>query len=274
METLKIDNWSEFISTIDELRGDWVFRGQSDNTWPLETTLYRFFDSLQKQTQKPNLKIRPKAEQLMLEEFRRSSSLYMDKEPEVTNILEWFSLMQHHGAPTRMLDATCSPYIALFFALESGTKDAAVFAMRPSYFRNIDDKDLLDEANAFEYLYGDSEGDNQVILYCPNWTNKRIQALQGVFLVPSGITKPMGDIINTYMPPRNEAFKMILASKVRWEFTRRLIDMNITSTTLFPGLDGYCRSFRNLLYCAISQSSTGASKSNKGLQRTPLTLRR
>jgi len=37
--------------------------------------------------------------------------------------------MQHHGAPTRLLDFTYSFYIAAYFALEESEKDCAIWAL-------------------------------------------------------------------------------------------------------------------------------------------------
>ena len=44
--------------------------------------------------------------------------------------------MQHHGAPTRLIDFTWSPYVAAFFALERATGDAAVWAVNPGAHRS------------------------------------------------------------------------------------------------------------------------------------------
>ena len=48
--------------------------------------------------------------------------------------------MQHHGAPTRLLDFTWSPYVAAFFALVHTTKQAAVWAVNPKRLVNVTER--------------------------------------------------------------------------------------------------------------------------------------
>src|SRR4051812_16038652 len=89
----------------------WVYRGQSDATWPLETRIERSM-----RQKKDILKIRlRRAEDLMLREFKRHLHRHVPVPPKNVDRLEWLALMQHHGAPTRLLDFTFSQYVALFF---------------------------------------------------------------------------------------------------------------------------------------------------------------
>ncbi len=49
--------------------------------------------------------------------------------------LEWLSIMQHFGAPTRLLDFTYSIYIALYFAIEHMNQEeySAIWCINPKW---------------------------------------------------------------------------------------------------------------------------------------------
>ena len=50
-------------------------------------------------------------------EFRRAYHDYATHIPSQGSVIEWLALMQHHGAPTRLLDFSYSVYVAAYFPL-------------------------------------------------------------------------------------------------------------------------------------------------------------
>ena len=94
------------------------FRGQSCASWGLIPSVHRAYDQV--------------GEHNLSAHFRLSAQTRHVRTPDWSDLAGWISLMQHFGLPTRLLDWTSSPLTALFFALEAGTDDAAVWGLVPT----------------------------------------------------------------------------------------------------------------------------------------------
>src|SRR3989338_3123805 len=110
-----VETWNKFIKRINVLlpsSDKWVYRGHTED-YPLSTSLERtqkYFDI--KGSDLPGI------EEQLIRNFRRRFQGERDEDLN-KDTLYCISLMQHHGAPTRLLDFTYSPYIGAFFALEN-----------------------------------------------------------------------------------------------------------------------------------------------------------
>ena len=108
--------WEDFLAWVDELQGCWCFRGQSESGWLLHTSLDRAvkrahssgYDHLDREIEGRDLLFR----------FQQQARHYVRNPPPTDDLGSWFTLMQHHGVPTRLLDFSESPYVALYFAVE------------------------------------------------------------------------------------------------------------------------------------------------------------
>jgi hypothetical protein len=159
--------------------------------------------------------------------------------------------MQHHGAPTRLLDFTWSPYVAAFFALERATADAAIWAIAsgpkvPNY-RGFHISALLNEVLGLDDPTAqESEGPKlatakqpAAVMGEPVLMNQRMTTQIGTFIVPiTRIDIPLESAV-----PPSSVFKLKLKTlSLRKQTMTRLHNMNINNATLFPGVDGLARS--------------------------------
>ena len=137
--------------------------------------------------------------------FKRKAHLYLDHVPRDDDDLQWLALMQHHGAPTRLLDFTWSPYIAAFFALEMATRDAAVYAVdtgilaaSPHATVNLRQRGVFQR----EVL---ARSTTSVFQSEPGVMNRRLTAQLGTFLVPGVIDDPAEDVLDRAYPERSSS---------------------------------------------------------------------
>jgi hypothetical protein len=159
--------------------------------------------------------------------------------------------MQHHGAPTRLLDFTKSPYVAAFFALENATGSAAVFALNtpilwhaaPDGFPTLTHDEIDPRTHGNFEAYFASNDHELVWTGEPKEMDRRLLAQSGTFVVPGVIDKPVEEILKRYASTSPIIRKLVFpAPKVREECMRSLYRMNITNATLFPDLDGLAKS--------------------------------
>ncbi len=141
-------------------------------------------------------------EEAFLWEFHARAHGQILDAPDKDAKLEWLSLLQHYGGPTRLLDVTRSPYVAAYFAADkAGAGDCAVWAF---------DGAVIDEASVPKEAYQpreqllleakqrlaesclspvDGERDLGVVHVVPKRFNDRLEAQQGSFLLPFVLTR-------------------------------------------------------------------------------------
>lgn len=245
----RLASWDAFLKIItNSPYSNWAFRGQRKEYWPLNSALSRYFRSFRIDT-----RAWPDQERRILRVFKRKAHQFLTQPPAPDDDFQWLALMQHHGAPTRLLDFTWSPYVAAFFALERATGDAAVWALNPADISAGDirqpSKSKAGRPNVDPRLKGNFaryflQGNREFIwLGEPDVMNRRLIAQSGTFALPGVLDRPMEEIARKYRDPNNRLAKFILpAGKVRETGLRELYRMNITYATLFPDLDGLARS--------------------------------
>lgn len=141
MQELALTSWGEFEDALIEfelcrarLSGEaimdvsrYLFRGQSNSAWKLETTLERFTDKEMSLAEYYEIAYSEKAR---IETFTGNTWNVMPPDkfgswiaiPDVflhfptLQGLEYLAYLRHHGYPSPLLDWTASPYIAAFFA--------------------------------------------------------------------------------------------------------------------------------------------------------------
>jgi hypothetical protein len=248
METIVVRRWNElnevlyagsWKENLQRFRSDYVYRGLPSARYDLQTSLMQLGENY------------AELEQHLLRAFRRYAYRYTSS---VDSVWSWLALAQHHGLPTRLLDFTYSPYVALHFATASPAQveeDAAVWCI--NYVQSIQflpDKlqaILCDEgANVFtgEMLSSGAQSlpafdrlsDTPFAAFFePPSFDDRIVNQFALFALMSRATTRLDRWLEDH---KQLALQVIIPAQLKAEVRDKLDQANITERVLLPGLDG------------------------------------
>ena len=170
------------------------------------------------------------------------------------SIWSWLALGQHHHLPTRLLDWTYSPYVALHFATsvtEEMNRDGevwtldlrAVMAELPQEYRELLESEgsfvftgeLLSQAAKDPAELRAASAEPFLLFLEPPTVSDRIENQAALFSMLSHVEAPL----DTWLTRHPEAWRrVVVPAPLKWEVRDRLDQIGMTERVLFPGLDG------------------------------------
>jgi hypothetical protein len=252
IKTIELSNIEQVNTHLLGYSSGWMFRGHSQASWSLESTLERELSSFGW-----NAEVAAELENISIQIFQSKAQHYITKDSLPTTKLGWLSLMQHHGCPTRLLDFTESPFVALFFAFEGMQMDldkkCVVWAIN---FRELmqNSIDFLHKYSPFPYTYNSAQYHQDEIFdkhidtfkYDILWVtepkiyNHRLEKQRGTFLLSCNIDKRIAELLDS-IPTTNPIQKLVIPASLCREVYKSLNLMGICNANLFSDIDGVAR---------------------------------
>jgi FRG domain len=276
MET--VGSWRELDDAINDpgfgrydhrVHSTLVFRGLARSSYRHVSSLARLsgeFASLERH---------------LIRNFRK----YAHREAPGPTMWDWLSLAQHHGLPTRLLDWTFSPLVALHFATASWPDDDAVLlavdcegahALLPEALRGALGREgalvfttemLAAQATDLEEFdeHGRDE-DPYVLFFEPPSLDERIVNQFALFSMMSSPSARLDDWLEDQGPELVR--RIIIPAELKWEVRDKLDQANITERVLFPGLDGLGRWLRRHYMPVVLEPAAPPGRRPVARQRT------
>lgn len=258
MDAVRVSSWNALLKEahadsldrkLQRHRSPFAFRGMCGD-WPLSTSLQRLNHPVG---------VLGDIERAMFRNFKKYA--YANLDPSTS---DWKALAvaQHHGLPTRLLDWTFSPFVAMHFAtneLDKMDKDGVIWMVNfdlirrylPDPFRQALAQhyamtfsvEMLEEDDALSqpFVFAQTEGaqDPFVLFFEPPSLDPRIVNQWGLFSFMNRLDLRLDEWLATVRAARKRVVrKIIIEAEAKWEIRDKLDGMNMSERVIMPGLDG------------------------------------
>ena len=182
--------------------------------------------------------------QIFLAFKQAAQSRYSDC-PGLGELSSWWSLMQRHGVPTRLLDWSTSPLVGAFFAVrEKIDGDAAIWVLDPYGLNEKTGKQEiypLDHrprvTNHFSSACNPKKpSPNDVLAVMPSEVHLRLMVQHSRFTIHGTNTA-----LEEWSTCESCLRKIVIEEGARARLKESLRRLGIHESTLFPDLDGLAR---------------------------------
>lgn len=239
--------FEHFTDDKHEYESPW-FRGIGDSSFKLMPGLYRSEEGREKFAD----------DELRSEFSRKALPLVADRIPR--DDWEWYFLMQHYRAPTRLLDWTDAALVALYFALTSWRPQAsparssskpAVWALSPfalnkkAGFYGPVNTDYIGLEKYLPPTYSKKQLAQYPLAIDPPFTAQRMLVQHSHFTIHGSDFRALDDMREELSLQAGLLKVLVDADQDGIEYLQQqLAILGVTETTIFPDLEGLARELR------------------------------
>ena len=251
----------KFEEKINRNRSYFLYRGLCRSKFSLETSLHRNCRDMQ-----------VSLEPCILRNFTKYAELL---NPDLrTSVWRQMVVGQHHGLPTRLLDWTYSPLVALHFATSSfelsktDTYDGAVWKIDAREINRLLPEryyDKLARNNAWVFSVDMlSDVVNEPAQYDSDMAGHAIdQRIINQYSIFSVIPMSMGSIEEFLDKYTENTVKYVIDKRIKWDVRDFLDQMNMNERTMMPGLDGLSTWLKRHYFVMPARAATEDKENGK-----------
>jgi len=256
LDALYAESWNP---SLHRFRSPFAFRGLSCASHNLSSSLVRLAGEADTR----------RLELALLRNFRKYAAT---EGQHADSIWDWLALGQHRGLPTRLLDWTYSPLVALHFATDTPDdydRDSVVWCVNfveankrlPQRLRRIMTREgsetlTVDMLSVFKELRDfDALSRTPFLVFLePPAIDRRILNQFALFSLMSSPTAQ----IDAWLEAHPELCRrVVIPAGLKWEIRDKLDQANVNERILFPDLDGLSRWLTRYYMPAASSSRLG-----------------